>query len=127
MRPSRRRRSDAIKPACLPAAMSKRVAASEWPVALLVTQPSTAGFLRRRSGLYQNPVQVRPADQEHLGMLGPLISAEVGDTVHVHFRNRLSFPASIHVHGLWYAKNAEGAPYADGTSGAAKPLPCLRP
>ena len=53
-------------------------------------------------------------------MLGPLITAEVGDTVHVHFRNALSFPTSIHVHGLWYAKNAEGAPYADGTSGAHK-------
>ena len=53
-------------------------------------------------------------------MLGPLIRAQVGDTVRIHFRNRLSIPASIHAHGLRYAKNAEGAPYADGTSGAPR-------
>ena len=51
-------------------------------------------------------------------MLGPLLRAEVGDTVYIHFLNRLSVPTSIHAHGLRYGKNSEGAPYADGTSGA---------
>ena len=62
--------------------------------------------------------QKRTTAEEHLGMLGPLLRAEVGDRVHVHFLNRLSVATSIHAHGLRYAKNAEGAPYADGTSGA---------
>jgi len=36
------------------------------------------------------------------------------------FRNNTSFPASVHPHGVFYEKNAEGAPYADGTSGGSK-------
>ena len=90
--------------------------AAHRPPALLTFH--SPGFCPAAAQLFASCVQVRPADQEHLGMLGPLITAEVGDTVRVHFRNRLSFPTSVHVHGLWYAKNAEGAPYADGTSGA---------
>ncbi len=57
-----------------------------------------------------------PAEQ-HLGLLGPTIRAEVGDVVHVVFRNTVRFPTSIHVHGLLYDKRSEGAPYEDGTSG----------
>jgi hephaestin len=55
---------------------------------------------------------------EHLGDLGPAIQAEVGDTIEVTFRNNTPYPASIHAHGLFYDKSSEGAPYADGTSGA---------
>jgi hypothetical protein len=54
---------------------------------------------------------------KHLGLLGPVIHAEVGDTIKVVFLNRLPFPASIHPHGVFYTKRAEGAPYADGTRG----------
>jgi len=57
---------------------------------------------------------------EHLGFLGPLIHAEVGDTIKVVFKNNGSRPYSMHPHGVFYAKNAEGAPYADGTSGLDK-------
>lgn len=52
----------------------------------------------------------------HLGLLGPVIRAEVGDVIQVHFKNNTHFPASIHAHGVRYGKEAEGAPYADGTS-----------
>jgi FtsP/CotA-like multicopper oxidase with cupredoxin domain len=54
----------------------------------------------------------------HLGMLGPVIRAEVGDTIVVHFRNNTGFPAGLHPHGVRYDKANEGAPYEDGTSGA---------
>jgi manganese oxidase len=54
---------------------------------------------------------------EHLGMLGPVIHAEVGDVVEVVLRNRTRRPVSLHPHGLRYDKGSEGAPYADGTSG----------
>jgi manganese oxidase len=60
-----------------------------------------------------------PADPQ-LGMLGPVIRAEVGDTIKVVFRNNTSIPASIHPHGVFYTKSSEGAPYNDGTNGAAK-------
>ncbi len=53
-----------------------------------------------------------------LGMLGPVIRAVVGDAIKVVFKNNTSYPASVHPHGVFYEKNAEGAPYADGTSGA---------
>ncbi len=59
----------------------------------------------------------RPAEWEHLGILGPLLRGVVGDTIRVVFRNQASFPASMHPHGVFYLKDSEGAPYADGTSG----------
>jgi len=62
----------------------------------------------------------RPEDQEYLGALGPLIRAEVGDTIKVIFKNNTDFPASVHPHGLFYKKDSEGAPYQDGTSGEQK-------
>jgi manganese oxidase len=58
----------------------------------------------------------RSADDQYLGLLGPVIRAQVGDTITVTFRNNCSFPASIHPHGLFYDKKDEGAPYNDGTT-----------
>ena len=65
------------------------------------------------------PVTTRVCD-DSLGMLGPVIRATVGDTIRVVFRNNTPYPASIHPHGVFYTKSAEGAPYSDGTSGSAK-------
>ena len=62
----------------------------------------------------------RPADQGYLGLFGPVIHAEVGDTIQVAFRNTCPFPASVHPHGVFYDKDSEGAPYNDATSGADK-------
>lgn len=62
----------------------------------------------------------RPGEWEHLGFMGPLIRAEVGDTIRVVFKNNVHFPASVHPHGVFYEKDSEGAPYADGTSGKEK-------
>jgi hypothetical protein len=64
--------------------------------------------------------QHRAPDQRYLGLLGPVIRAEVGDTIKVVFRNNCPFPASMHPHGVLYDKSSEGAPYNDGTSRAAK-------
>ena len=62
----------------------------------------------------------RGPSEEHLGALGPVIRAEVGDTIMVHFKNNTAFPASIHPHGVFYTKENEGAPYADRTAGPDK-------
>ncbi len=64
-----------------------------------------------------NAPQQRPESEAYLGYLGPVIRAEVGDTITVVFRNNCSFPTSIHPHGVLYEKAHEGAGYADGTSG----------
>lgn len=60
----------------------------------------------------------RPSSEGYLGFLGPVIRAEVGDTIKVVFRNNCTFPASIHPHGVFYEKHSEGAPYSDGTEGS---------
>ena len=62
----------------------------------------------------------RPADEQYLGMLGPVIRAQVGDTIKVTFRNNCSFAASIHPHGVFYQKKDEGAPYNDGRTAPDK-------
>ncbi len=61
-----------------------------------------------------------PPEWEHLGILGPLVRAEVGDTIVIVFKNNAPFPASVHPHGVFYEKDSEGAPYSDRTDGADK-------
>ncbi len=65
-------------------------------------------------------LKARPAKWQHLGILGPAIEAEVGDTIKVVFKNNTRFPASMHPHGVFYTKAGEGAQYADGTKAADK-------
>lgn len=62
----------------------------------------------------------RPADQQYLGLVGPILRGEVGDTIRVVFRNHASHPYSMHPHGVLYAKDSEGADYNDNTSGEDK-------
>jgi FtsP/CotA-like multicopper oxidase with cupredoxin domain len=62
----------------------------------------------------------RLPEWEHLGFMGPLIRAEVGDTIRIVFRNNGHHPYSMHPHGVFYNKDSEGAPYDDGTSGGDK-------
>ncbi|XP_027753564.1 coagulation factor V [Empidonax traillii] len=50
---------------------------------------------------------------EHLGILGPVIRAEVDDVILVHFKNLASRPYSLHAHGLLYEKSSEGSIYDD--------------
>ena len=58
-------------------------------------------------------IKPRAAEWEHLGILGPLIRAEVGDTIKVIFRNNAQHPHSLHPHGVFYEKASEGAQYDD--------------
>uniref|UniRef100_G3VFK7 Hephaestin n=1 Tax=Sarcophilus harrisii TaxID=9305 RepID=G3VFK7_SARHA len=51
----------------------------------------------------------------HLGIMGPVIRAEVGDTIEVVFYNRASQPFSIQPHGVFYEKDYEGIVYNDGS------------
>jgi FtsP/CotA-like multicopper oxidase with cupredoxin domain len=53
----------------------------------------------------------------HLGSLGPIIRAEVGDTIKVVFKNKTETGRSftVHPHGVFYDKPSEGAAYASGS------------
>lgn len=61
-------------------------------------------------------IKPRTPEWVHLGSLGPVIRAEVGDTIKILFKNNCQIPASLHPHGVFYEKDSEGAPYNDGTS-----------
>lgn len=65
-------------------------------------------------------IKDRGDEWEHLGYLGPVLRAAVGDTLRVVFRNMASRPYSMHPHGVFYNKDSEGALYEDGTDGADK-------
>lgn len=62
----------------------------------------------------------QPGDA-YLGMLGPIIRAEVGDTIRIVFKNNGTHPYSMHPHGVFYDKASEGSLYDDGVAPAAKP------
>jgi manganese oxidase len=62
-------------------------------------------------------VKPKPPEWEHLGILGPVIRANVGDNIKVVFKNKTQdLTASIHPHGVFYKKDSEGTHYNDGTS-----------
>jgi FtsP/CotA-like multicopper oxidase with cupredoxin domain len=65
-------------------------------------------------------LKVRPPEEQYLGLLGPILRGEVGDTIKIVFRNNASHPYSMHPHGVLYEKDSEGADYNDNTSGADK-------
>ncbi len=56
-----------------------------------------------------------------------MLRASVGDTMLVHFLNRLPGPVSVHPHGVFYNKSSEGALYSDGTTGAYLSYPQIAP
>jgi FtsP/CotA-like multicopper oxidase with cupredoxin domain len=62
----------------------------------------------------------RAADEQYLGLIGPILHAEVGDTIKIIFKNNASRPYSMHPHGVFYQKDSEGADYNDNTSGTDK-------
>lgn len=62
----------------------------------------------------------RAPEWEHLGILGPVLRAEVGDTIRVVFKNNATKPYSMHPHGVFYNKDSEGSVYDDGSAAADK-------
>lgn len=65
----------------------------------------------------------RSTEWMHLGMLGPLIRAEVGDTIKVVFKNNATKPYSMHPHGVFYTRPNEGVPLADTTGADGNLVP----
>ncbi|KAK2849050.1 hypothetical protein Q5P01_008884 [Channa striata] len=57
---------------------------------------------------------------EWTGIQGPIIIAQAGDRVVVHFKNLASQPYSISPVGITYWKQSEGAGYDDSTAGQEK-------
>uniref|UniRef100_A0A8C2NBC8 ferroxidase n=1 Tax=Capra hircus TaxID=9925 RepID=A0A8C2NBC8_CAPHI len=71
--------------------------------------------------------QTQKAKATHLGLLGPVIKAEVGQIIQVTFYNNASLPLSIHPHGLLYNKNNEGSFYRTPGGGTPSPSSHVNP
>ncbi|XP_046540857.1 ceruloplasmin-like [Equus quagga] len=71
--------------------------------------------------------RTQKARAEHLGILGPVIKAEVGQIIEVTFYNNASLPLSIHPHGLRYNKSNEGSFYRTPGGGAPPPSSHVNP
>jgi len=69
----------------------------------------------------------RPPQAGYLGLVGPILHAEVGDTIKVVFKNKAMHPYSMHPHGVLYAKDSEGADYNDSSEDADKSDGCVVP
>jgi manganese oxidase len=83
---------------------------------------SQTRFLKTRYFEYTDATfTMRKPQPEWLGILGPMIRAEVGDTIVVDFINRGQSPHSMHPHGLRYDKDNEGAMYLPAGRGGAVP------
>ncbi len=54
----------------------------------------------------------RPSEQQYLGLVGPVLHAEVGDTIKVVFKNNATHAFSMHPHGVSYEKPSEGTLYS---------------
>ncbi|XP_034550029.1 coagulation factor V [Notolabrus celidotus] len=59
--------------------------------------------------------EIRGEMNEHLGILGPVIKAEVGQSIMVVFKNNANRPFSLHPNGVFYTKQTEGLAYEDGS------------
>jgi len=62
-------------------------------------------YIQYTDGSYNKTVK----QPKWMGILGPQIRAEEGDTIKVHFFNKADKPLSIHPHGVFYTEENEGA------------------
>jgi hephaestin len=97
-----------------------------YPVTFVEQGPHRIGKVYRKAVYREysdetfSHLKPRAPEWEHMGILGPVIRAEVGDTIKVYFKNNATRPYSLHPHGVFYNKDSEGSMYDDGTSGADK-------
>ncbi|XP_028928280.1 ceruloplasmin isoform X1 [Ornithorhynchus anatinus] len=63
----------------------------------------------------------RLPEEEHLGILGPVIKVEVGDTIKVTLQNKGNHPVSIQPTGLRFTKSNEGSFYKQFSEGTTPP------
>lgn len=100
--------------------MSMRMVNMDITASLYITSSATTVGSQYKKAIYReytdasfNTLLLREDKWLHLGLLGPVIRAEVGDTIQVTFRNHASLPYSIHPHGVFYSPENEGVPRAD--------------
>ncbi|XP_032886346.1 coagulation factor VIII [Amblyraja radiata] len=58
-----------------------------------------AMFIQYKDSMFKQPM-IKGENEKHLGILGPVISAEINDIIVVKFKNMATRPYSIHTHGV---------------------------
>jgi hypothetical protein len=53
-------------------------------------------------------LKLRGPEWQHLGIVGPLLRGETGDTLKIVFKNNAHFPFSMHPHGVRYDQSSDG-------------------
>ena len=110
-----------------PAVRTYYIAADEVTAALAGGADPATRYVNARYREYTDATftrqKPRPAGWEHLAFLGPLIRADVGDTIRIVFRNRVGFPVNVHPDAVLGRGRAEAAratlSAAPGASSAA--------
>ena len=69
----------------------------------------------------------RAPEDAYQGILGPILHAEVGDTIKVVFKNNATHPYGMHPHGVLYQKDSEGADYSGGSGDMDDRGGCIAP
>ena len=69
------------------------------------TQYTKYRYIQYTDSTYSTPVE----QAEWMGILGPQLRAEVGDTFKVHFKNNADKPLSMHPHGMHYDEDNDGS------------------
>ncbi|KAE8622959.1 hypothetical protein XENTR_v10005442 [Xenopus tropicalis] len=90
------------------------------------TQYTKVRFRQYLDSSFSKP-DVQGEYEEHLGILGPVIRAEVDDIIQITFKNLASRPYSLHAHGVSYEKSSEGFQYDDGTPDWLKKDDAVKP
>lgn len=69
------------------------------------TQYNKMRFIEYKSANFEQRIE----QPQSMGILGPQLRAEVGDTFKIHFRNMTQQPLSMHPHGMHYDEDNDGA------------------
>ncbi len=69
----------------------------------------------------------RAPQDAYLGIVGPILYAQVGDTIKVVFKNNATHPFGMHPHGVFYQKDSEGAGYNGGAGSMEDRGACIAP
>jgi len=72
-------------------------------------------------------IKPRAPQDAYQGILGPILHAEVGDTIKVVFKNNAAHPYGMHPHGVLYEKDSEGANYNGGSGDMEDRGACIAP
>ena len=67
----------------------------------------------------------RPSQEAYLGVVGPILHAEVGDTIRVVFKNNAAHPYSMHPHGVLSPRNRKERTITISTRGIDKADGCV--